>query len=68
LISATTNYYVAAENVVPINATIGMGSLTSSSYESPFYHLFGGLKSQYLIRASELQAAGLTADQFQLVI
>jgi hypothetical protein len=61
LISATTNYYVAAENVVPINATIGMGSLTSSSYESPFYHLFGGLKSQYLIRASELQAAGLTA-------
>ena len=65
LINSTTSYYVAAEIITPINATIGTGSLTSNLYESPFYHLYGGLKTQYLIRASELQAAGLSAGNIK---
>ncbi|WP_300663959.1 T9SS type A sorting domain-containing protein, partial [Fluviicola sp.] len=41
---------------------VGAGAnLGSSGYYSPFYHLFGGVKSQFVIRASELTAAGLTA-------
>jgi hypothetical protein len=59
-ISATTTYYVAA--VVPTgngNVTVGAGATTSTSYESPYYHLFGGKRSQYLIRASELIALGI---------
>lgn len=59
LISSTTSYYVAAETFVPYSQSVGLGANTSTSYESPFYHLWGGLKSQYLIRASELQAAGI---------
>jgi len=61
LISSTTNYYVAAEGTTSKLLTIGTGASTSTSYESPFYHLYGGQKSQYLIPASELQAAGLLA-------
>jgi subtilisin-like proprotein convertase family protein len=61
-ISANTTYYVTAQNNLgTVNATIGAGASTSSSYESPFYHLFGGKKSQYLVLASELNAAGITA-------
>jgi trimeric autotransporter adhesin len=41
---------------------IGAGALTSNdTYSSPFRHLFGGMKGQYIIRASELTAAGLSA-------
>ncbi|NSW45417.1 MAG: T9SS type A sorting domain-containing protein [Bacteroidales bacterium] len=61
IIASTTNYYVAAETTNPAVATVGTGSTTSTSYESPFYHFYGGLKSQYLILASELQAAGFSA-------
>jgi hypothetical protein len=57
-LAATTTYYVAAENGIP---PIGLGASNSTSYESPFYHLYGGKKSQYLVRASELTAIGLTA-------
>jgi len=60
IISSTTDFYVAAETSAPQSATIGAGAITSTGYESPFYHLYGGQKSQYLIRASELQAAGLS--------
>ncbi|MCX6303731.1 MAG: hypothetical protein NT040_02070, partial [Bacteroidetes bacterium] len=60
VISATTTYYVAAES--PATGTIlGAGASTSSGYESPFYHLYGGKKSQYLILGSELVAAGFSA-------
>ncbi|WP_165917314.1 PKD domain-containing protein, partial [Flaviaesturariibacter aridisoli] len=41
--------------------TIGTGASTSTGYQSPFYHLFGGMKQQTIYLASELQAAGLTA-------
>ncbi|MBP8040816.1 MAG: hypothetical protein KAZ36_02775, partial [Bacteroidales bacterium] len=62
IISSTTDYYVGAETSVPANITIGPGTFTSSyNYVSPFYHSYGGLKSQYLISSSELAAAGLVA-------
>jgi hypothetical protein len=61
-LSATTTYYVAAE-AVNAGATIavGNGATTPSSYEGVFYHLFGGNQGQFLVRASELYAAGLRA-------
>ncbi len=59
-LTATTTYYAAAETGVP---AVGAGGTTSTSYESPYYHLYGGKKSQYLFLASELQGLGLTANQ-----
>ena len=58
-ISSTTTYY-AEPVVLQTGAIIGTGTSTSTGYESPFYHLYGGKKSQYVILASELTAAGLT--------
>ena len=60
-ISTTTNYYVEATSFAPSIATIGTGASTSTGYESPFYHLYGGMKAQYIITATELSAAGLSA-------
>lgn len=68
-ISSTTTYYVAAEiSSSPQTITIGSGASTTSgsgasggSYISPFSHYFGGYKAQYLIKASELIAAGFSA-------
>lgn len=40
--------------------TSGSGTL-STNYVSPFTHYYGGYKAQYLIRASELTAMGLSA-------
>ena len=57
-ISGTTTYYAAAELGI---SPLGEGVQNSTSYESPFYHFYGGKKSQYLILASELTARGLTA-------
>ena len=52
------NFGVSPTAIVPI----GAGALTSSSsYNTPFYHLYGGVKEQYIIRASELTAAGIIA-------
>ncbi len=44
-----------------VNVTLGAGATTATSYDGIFYHLFGGNKSQFLVRASELTALGLTA-------
>ncbi|WP_345258604.1 PKD domain-containing protein, partial [Flaviaesturariibacter amylovorans] len=41
--------------------TIGAGASLSSGFQSPFNHTWGGMKSQYLIRASELSAMNLQA-------
>jgi hypothetical protein len=38
---------------------IGSGSSTSSSSGTPYYHLYGGAKVQYIYTAAELRAAGL---------
>jgi hypothetical protein len=49
---------------IPANAgiaAVGAGATTGSSYDAIFYHLYGGNKTQQLIRASELSAAGLVA-------
>ena len=66
-ITTTTPYYAAAEiggGVATIgaggSATTGSG-VVGGSYISPFSHYFGGYKSQYLIKASELTVAGLSA-------
>lgn len=40
-------------------ATLGAGATTASSYDGVFYHLFGGVKSQFLVKASELTALGI---------
>jgi len=47
----------------PGAATIGSGSTSSTgnAAQTPFYGGYGGVKTQYIIRASELTAAGLTA-------
>ncbi len=60
-ISATTTFYVADVTQSPGQATLGAGASTSSGYQGPFYYLYGGEKSQYLIKGSELAAAGLSA-------
>lgn len=51
--------------VVPVSVgqtvTVGTGTLTNTSfaYPSPYGNTYSGARSQYLIRASELQAAGM---------
>lgn len=59
VLDSTTIYYVAAEEP-STGAVIGNGQYISAGYESPFYHLYGGKKSQYLIRADELTGSGLS--------
>lgn len=62
VINASTTYYVAAELSSPGGTiTLGAGASTSTGYQGPFYYLYGGSKSQYLIPASELLAAGMSA-------
>ncbi|MFZ4520577.1 MAG: T9SS type A sorting domain-containing protein [Bacteroidales bacterium] len=60
-INATTTYYVGTESVAAGNVPVGAGASTSTGSESPFYYLWGGHKSQFLFKASELAAAGLSA-------
>jgi trimeric autotransporter adhesin len=60
-ISSTTSYYVAEETSAPAVLTLGAGATTTTAYNGPFYYVYGGMKSQYLIRASELIALGLGA-------
>jgi hypothetical protein len=61
-LGTTTSYYVSSgAGGTAGSPVIGAGGSTSSSYVSPFYHLYGGQKNQYLIRASELTAAGIPA-------
>ncbi|MFN5803924.1 MAG: hypothetical protein ACK420_01190, partial [Sphingomonadales bacterium] len=50
------------------SAVVGLGSSTSSSSSSsPFYHGYGGVKTQYIIRSSELSASGLSAGTISAV-
>lgn len=68
--SATT---VCANNPSTLTASLsnvgssvsGSGTGTSSaSAISPLYHFYGGVKTQYIFRASELTAMGFTAGNF----
>lgn len=61
VISATTTYYAGAETLLPGAVTLGAGGTVGNSYDAIFYHLYGGAQSQFLIRASELNAIGLSA-------
>ncbi len=61
IIPTTTTFYAVAEGLASGRAVVGNGSLIGNAYESLFHHASGGMQSQYLIRASELAAAGLRA-------
>lgn len=61
VINATTNFYAGAETISTGTATVGSGGTTGSGNDAIFYHLWGGLQSQFLVRASELLASGLAA-------
>jgi gliding motility-associated-like protein len=62
IISTTTTYFAAAVSTATGSLALGAGALTSSSAgESLLPGAWGGAKTQYIIRASELIAAGLSA-------
>lgn len=62
ILTATTNYYVSSEYIVPKDITIGTpNSTTSGSGTSPFSQNWESNHSQYLILASDLTAAGFAA-------
>lgn len=65
----TTDFYVTAGNVSPgTDVTVGNGASTSSSGGySPFYHGWGGVKTQFIVTAAELQAAGISAGPINSV-
>jgi uncharacterized protein YacL (UPF0231 family) len=69
LITETTNYYVSGGNISPnTDVTVGTGAFTSSSGGySPFYHGWGGVKTQYIVTAAEMQAAGIFAGPINSV-
>ena len=62
-ITQTTDFYVrAGQEVDNLQKIIGNGTVSSSSLgNSPFNGDYGGVKSQYIITAEELIAAGITA-------
>ena len=60
-IPVTTNFYASTENLMSGKVELGNGSQIATSYEGVFHHVKGGVQLQYLIRASELRAAGLRA-------
>lgn len=69
LVTETTDFYVSAGSpVADTDLTFGAGGSTSSSGgSSPYYHGWGGVKTQYILRASDLQAAGLYAGPINSV-
>lgn len=59
-LTATTSYYVSSGGGGSAgNITVGAGASTSSDAVTPFYGAYGGYKHQFLIRATELLAAGI---------
>jgi hypothetical protein len=69
LCSGSTVSLTANTNIItPGSVNIGLGNLTTSvsgtssgNYVSPYSHYYGGYKAQYIVRASELTAIGLSA-------
>jgi len=64
-IDQTTSYYVQVGNVTPgVITQVGNGTTTSNSGgASPFARNWGGFKTQNIIRASELIAAGVAPGE-----
>jgi len=61
-ITSTTTYYASAVSTTPGITTLGAGATNSSSTGASFFPGFwGGAKTQYIIKATELAAAGLSA-------
>ncbi|HLP53514.1 MAG TPA: T9SS type A sorting domain-containing protein [Fluviicola sp.] len=54
-----TTLTAAVSRPAALNSGPG-GNTSSASPDSPFHHFYGGVKSQYIFRASELTAMGLT--------
>lgn len=69
LLTETTNYYVSGGNVYAgTDVAVGAGASTSSSGGySPFYHGWGGVKTQFIITAAEMQMAGIYAGPINSV-
>ncbi len=62
IIAATTTYYATAESVASGSKTLGAGATNSSSSGASFFPgAWGGAKTQYIITASELITAGISA-------
>jgi hypothetical protein len=62
VIDATTTYFASANSASPGAITLGLGATTSSTVNSSFLPGgWGGTKTQYILKASELQAAGIAA-------
>lgn len=63
-ISSDTAFYAAAEVASPIVSAVGAGATSTSSTGGSFLPgSWGGAKTQHIIRASELNAAGIFAGQ-----
>jgi gliding motility-associated-like protein len=61
-ITSTTTYYAAAVSTSSGSSTLGAGGTTSISTAASFLPGgWGGAKTQYIIKATELAAAGLSA-------
>ncbi|MFZ4400320.1 MAG: T9SS type A sorting domain-containing protein [Bacteroidales bacterium] len=60
VIPATSTFYVAADLIgTSTTSTIGNGSVSSSDIYTPFNGSYGGIKTQYLFTAAELNAANI---------
>jgi len=64
ILNMDTTFYVRAQTSENYDLQVGNGSYNSSSFESPFFHFYGGKKSQYLIRKEELLNLGLKNGDF----
>lgn len=60
-LSTTTPFYVESNIISTGSVAVGAGATTSATYPNPFYSNWSNSHNQYIIRASELQAAGLSA-------
>jgi hypothetical protein len=58
----TTTFYVAAgSGTSSASPWVGTGTNVTTDYTQPYYDYYWGTKIQYLVKASELVAAGLSA-------
>lgn len=68
VISTTATYYVASDvGAPPATIAVGAGASTSATYSNPFYSLYSNSHTQYMIKASELTAAGITTGNLTSV-
>ncbi len=65
LLSDTSTYYYEASTITNSAITLGTGTInnTNTGFPTPYGLNYTGAKEQYLIRASELQAMGITAGR-----